>query len=445
MMSYKKYPFRYVLFLLALLSVGPLQAQNGFNMPYSMYSLGESTMPMDMPFSGSMGGLYATQAGYNFINPFNPASTAAIESESFVFDLGFSLQMRRLKDEYDQLKDFDGVISYLALGFPITRWWKTSIGLLPIGDVSYQITDQLKDPLTYISMKTIYEGSGGVNRVFWNHGFNITPHLSAGFGASFVYGDITRAITYDFDGNDTTYYINSRRQRTTTIRRFLFDVGAQYCQPLSEDYQLHLGFTCQLPMRWSVYDDALAYTFVKTTSELFLDTIFPARGENSEYTSTIDVPLKFTFGVSLERNDLWMVGFDMTVSQWSGFKYEEGIENPLFGSDFMRYQNNYRFALGGGWLGDKQSSSYWGRIGVSAGLFYERGKVCLEYGESTHIVNEYGGGLGFTLPMRKGRSILRLDLTYSRMGDVTLLQRDFLSIGLCLSTSDRWFVKRKYN
>lgn len=444
-MTHKKYSICLFFLLLAMLGAIPMRAQNGFNMPYSMYSLGESSMPMDMPFSGSMGGLYATSAGYNFINPFNPASTAAIETESFVFDLGFSLQMRRLKDEHDQLRDMDGVISYLALGFPLTRWWKTSIGLLPVGDVSYQITDQLKDPLTYISMKTIYEGMGGINRVFWNHGFNITPRLSAGFGVSFVYGDITRAITYDFDGNDTTYYMNSRRQRTTTLRRLMVDLGAQYSQPLGDNYRIDLGVTCQLPMRWNVTDDALAYTFVKSTSEILLDTIFPLRGESSEYTSTIDVPLKLTFGIALERNSLWRVGLDITYSQWSGFKYREGIADPLFGSDFMRYEANYRLALGGGWLGNPQSSTYWGRIGITGGLFYDRGKVCLELSGSNCMVNEYGGGLGFTLPMRKGRSILRLDLTYSRMGEVSLLQRDCLSIGLSLSTSDRWFVKRKYN
>lgn len=438
------------LLLMLLFAAMPLRAQNGFNMPYSMYSLGENNMPLDMTFSGSMGGLYVTRSGNNFINPFNPASTAAIESESFVFDIGMSVQMRKLKSGTDQLKDWDGVISYLSLGFPITRWWKTSIGLLPVGDVSYELTNNVKDPLTFVSMNTIYEGSGGVNRIFWNHGFSITERLNVGFGVSFYYGDITRAITYKFDGADTTYYMNSRRQRTTTLRKVGFDLGVQYRQPINERYHLDLGLTCQLPIRWDVDDKALAYTFVKSTSEYLCDTIFPARGDKGEYISTLQVPLKVGLGVSLERDELWMVGIDATYAQWGGYKYQEGIANPFFGSDAVRYESNLRFALGGGWLGNKQSSSYWGRIGVTAGLFFDRGKLSLALADanqqiSNHRVNEYGGGIGFTLPMRKGRSILRLDLTYSRMGEPSILQRDCLSIGLSLSTADRWFVKRKYN
>lgn len=434
-------------FMLMLLCASlPVGAQNGFNMPYSMYSLGENNMPLDMTFSGSMGGLYVTRSGNNFVNPFNAASTAAIEQESFVFDIGMNVQMRNLRSGNEQLKDWDGVISYLTLGFPITRWWKTTIGLLPVGDVSYSLSDNVKDPLTFVSMNTIYEGSGGINRIFWNHGFNIGQRLSVGFGASFYYGDIMRAITYQFDGADTTYYMNSRRQRTTTLRKVGFDIGLQYRQPLNEHYHLDFGLTCQLPIQWDVDDKALSYTFVKSTSEYLCDTIFPMRGEKGEYISTIDVPLKIGFGASLERNELWMVGFDATYAQWGGYKYQEGMDNPLFGSDAVRYESNLRFAIGGGWLGNKQSSNYWGRIGVTAGLFYDRGKLSLTLtnGDSYHV-NEYGGGMGFTLPMRKGRSILRIDFTYSRMGERVLLQRDCFSIGISLSTADRWFVKRKYN
>ena len=56
-----------------------------------------------------------------------------------------------------------------------------------------------------------------------------------------------------------------------------------------------------------------------------------------------------------------------------------------------------------------------------------------------------GGGLGFSLPMRKGRSVLTLALGYSSFGNRELLRRDCLTLGLTIGSCERWFVKRKYN
>ena len=61
------------------------------------------------------------------------------------------------------------------------------------------------------------------------------------------------------------------------------------------------------------------------------------------------------------------------------------------------------------------------------------------------VVNEWGFGLGATLPMRKGRSLLTLSVNYSSLGSKDLLQRNVLTFGIAVSSCERWFVKRRYN
>ena len=81
--------------LMSLMSLSA-KAQNGFNLPYSQYGLGVSELPFNMPVASRMGGVVYTRQGNNIINPFNPASYGSIEKESFVFDMGFNIQLSRL-------------------------------------------------------------------------------------------------------------------------------------------------------------------------------------------------------------------------------------------------------------------------------------------------------------------------------------------------------------
>ena len=89
------------------------------------------------------------------------------------------------------------------------------------------------------------------------------------------------------------------------------------------------------------------------------------------------------------------------------------------------------------------ASTYWGRISWSAGFHTEQGAMRLILNGREQVVNEWGFGLGATLPMRKGRSLLTLSLGYSSLGNKDLLQRDCFTVGIAVSTCERWFVKRQ--
>ena len=69
----------------------------------------------------------------------------------------------------------------------------------------------------------------------------------------------------------------------------------------------------------------------------------------------------------------------------------------------------------------------------------------LELNGAETRIDEWGIGLGATLPMRKGRSLLTLSLGYSSYGSTDILQRNTLTFGIAVSSCERWFVKRKFN
>ncbi|MBR4774063.1 MAG: hypothetical protein IK010_06480, partial [Bacteroidales bacterium] len=332
-------------------------AQNGFNVPFSQFGLGSSELPYNMPLVVRMGGVAYTRAGNNFVNPFNPASYASIEPESFVFDMGVNLQLSTLRDASASVKDADGNLGFLLAAMPVTKWWKLAVGLMPYSTVDYEsVAAQEGDD--YGSMKTIYDGVGGVNQVFLGSAFNVlkggakSPSLQVGFNVNYLTGRIQRAISYQFLGADTTYFAHSRRYKETNMGNLTFDLGLQMRQPVGEKYTLGLGLVYKPRLDLQVKELALIYTYVSATDESLMDTIFPLRGDDAEFTSSFMQGHTVGVGLSLERNRRWQLAVDATFAEWQGMKYTEGKEPSVFGTSNIAYGPYSRYAAGFEKMGD---------------------------------------------------------------------------------------------
>lgn len=421
------------------------EGQNGFNVPFSQFGVGESEFPNNMPSVYGMGGVALSRASRNTVNPFNPASYAAVEMESFVFDIGVNIQTSTLRKGDNALNDAAGSIGYLAVAFPLTQWWKTSAGIMPYSKVNYESVNTSSDPLSGSNVETIYSGGGGVTQFYWGNAFNIAKGLSLGFNLNYLYGNITRAITYNFLGNDTSYLMNKRGQKNTHVNNLLVDIGLQYRQPLGERYTLNTGLTCRLPRSMTVRDQSMVYTLVANEiQEYLIDTVFPARGDDGTYDSSLEQPFSVGLGLALERNELWQVALDASYAPWSGLKYTENSGYSIFGHSAVDYAPTWRLALGAEWMGDRNATSYWRRIGVRAGAYYHKGRLALDM-SGYESLDEIGAGVGIALPMRKGRSVLNISMGYSSFGNIGILRRDCFTVGLSVGSCERWFVKRKYN
>lgn len=428
--------------------MGSALAQNGFNMPYSQFGIGLGDLPYSVPVVSRMGGVAYTLSGSNYINPFNPASYGSIGMESFVFDMGAGIQLTRLQNNSDRANDADGNISHLMFGLPVTKWWKLAGGLLPYSSVDYESVSQG----TYAGnsvVKNIYDGTGGTSLVFLGSAFNIMDNgkgrrLQAGFNVDMLLGRIQRALSYSFQGIDSTHYMDKRRFKETKLANLLFDFGVQYWEPLNEDYTLGVALTYKPYRKMNIDDKVLIYTY-HASDQTLVDTIFPLAGQSQAVTSTLERDHTIGLGMSFARNNRWMVAADVTFAGWSGMKYTEGITPPVFGESSLDYGPYSRYALAFEKTGDMDAPSYWGRISWSAGMNMESGVMRLSINGHNEVVDAWGCGLGATLPMRKGRSLLTLSVGYRNFGNKDLLQRESLTFGISVSSCERWFVKRKYN
>ena len=423
-------------------------AQNAFNVPFSQFGIGSSELPFNLPMVTRMGGTVYTMAGNNYVNPFNPASYGAIETESFVFDMGVGVQMSTLRDNNDQMFDADGNLGYLLMAMPLTKWWKLAAGLMPYTTVDYESVTLQNDPTYAGQVKTVYGGTGGVNEVMLGTAFNVLrgkgmrPDVQVGVNLNYLTGKIERSIAYTFMGNDTTFFLNSSRYKKTTVSNLTFDLGLQVCQPLGDKLSLKVGVVYKPYLDMTVRDMAMIYTHLGNS---LLDTVFPAAGADPEFKSRLERPQTLGVGVSLELDKQWRVAVDATFADWQSMRYTEGQTPSVMGNSTVRYNRCNRYALGMERMGSMDATSYWGRISWSLGAHLTQGVLHLNLGGADQALDERGIGAGATLPMRKGKSLLTLSVGYNSLGSRDVLQRNSLTFGIGVSSCERWFFKRKYN
>ena len=126
-----------------------------------------------------MGGIsYGLSSPY-FVNPANPATYTSFDTLSFVFDIGaYGSQTELVTTNLSQTANFAS-LAYLKFGFPVTRWWRSSFGLLPYSNTGYQMLDKQEEE-NIGSVTRNYQGSGGINQFYLGNSIAINKQLKIG-------------------------------------------------------------------------------------------------------------------------------------------------------------------------------------------------------------------------------------------------------------------------
>ena len=151
-------------------------AQSGTNSPYTRYGFGQLS---DQSFGNSkaMGGIsYGLRDGFQ-INASNPASYTAVDSLTFLFDAGLSLQNANFKEGAVQTNAKNSTVDYLAMQFRLFKKMALSAGFLPYSIVGYNMgqtnevgSDDYNNP---IQASDTYTGDGGLQQVFVGLGYKV--------------------------------------------------------------------------------------------------------------------------------------------------------------------------------------------------------------------------------------------------------------------------------
>ena len=200
MINYKRLISASILLTVTGLAV----AQTSTNSPYTRYGFGQLA---DQNFGNSkaMGGIaYGLRNGYQ-INASNPASYTAIDSLTFLFDAGMTLQNANFKDGNVKTNAKNSSFDYLAMQFRLWQKMGMTVGFLPFSTVGYNIskTHDFEDVDNNGKWAESYNGDGGFHQVFVGLGYKVFNNLSVGANFSYLYGDITHQSMTAIGATDT--------------------------------------------------------------------------------------------------------------------------------------------------------------------------------------------------------------------------------------------------
>jgi hypothetical protein len=230
-----------ILAVILLTAISPsVMAQSGTNSPYSAYGLGELA-EQTTGFNRGMNGVALGFHEHNQVNYLNPASYSAIDSLSFIFDMGFSGQVTHFKEAGKSLNAKNADLEYVVAGFRAFRHLGVSFGVIPFTNVGYDyaLSGNVGNVTNTTYMNT-YRGSGGIHQVFLGMGWEFLKGFSIGANASYLWGTYDRSISNAYSDP----YVNTlTRDYTADITNYKLDFGLQYTRKLSKKDGLTIGLT----------------------------------------------------------------------------------------------------------------------------------------------------------------------------------------------------------
>jgi hypothetical protein len=421
----------YISFIIFFSFVLRVNAQNEISSPYSAFGLGYLSN-INSIRNISMGRIGIGTRDNFTINIANPASYTAFDTTSFLFEGGVTGNYTVLKSEDFSEKVTSASLSHLVLGFPISRWWKSSIGLLPFSTVGYHVIDNVYSESAGNTVYT-FEGSGGLSRFNWGNAIQPFKFLSLGVNFSYLFGNIDRIQDITFP--DSTYFLNTKVNNTIVLGDLYYEFGMQYFTEIKKDIKLVVGATYHPTVNINAKKDFLARSYLGEISdvEFFRDTI-----DYKNEEGFVKLPGGFGLGFSMTRINQWNFGLDYKFDKWEDY--------GSFNEDDSLV-NSQTIAVGGQIVPDNASNSYLKKMEYRIGARYYDSYLKLR-GE--HL-NGFGITFGLGLPLRsiavKGsKSMINIGIEAGKRGTLekALIQENYLNFYFGISIYESWFFKRRY-
>ncbi len=414
-----KYRQTLIVFLLMALS-GEVVAQNNTNSPYTRYGYGQLA-DQGSSNSKAMGGVaYALRDKYQ-INFANPASYTAVDSLTFIFDGGISLQNTNLSDGILKQNAKNSSFDYITMQFRASKWAAISLGLLPYSNVGYSMGEYETIENSTESYSKKYSGEGGLHQLYIGAGFKIFKNFSVGANISYLWGDVTRTTSESFPSSTTNFPFTI--QTNVDIRSYKLDFGAQYTQAFGKKHSMTLGV---------VYSPG--HKLNNSAYELRVNgNSSSATSSQKDIVADFGIPTTYGVGLAYMYNNRLTVAADGMIQDWDKVPYM-GEENV--------FCKRAKVALGAEYIPNPMGRSYLANVKYRIGAYYSKPYYKI-FGE--RAANEYGLTAGFGLPIPRTRSMISLSAQYVKTTGTNpaFLDENTLRICVGVTFNERWFFKRK--
>ena len=409
--------------ILAFVLVGfSLSAQNESNSPYSRFGLGD-LQSFSSATQSAMGGVGIASYDPLSINVSNPASYSSVFAQRFTMQTG-GVHVTKLLQTSTQNQVVNSTnFNYLMFSFPLSKFLGTSVGLLPYSEKSYSFSDVSTNP----SADLLFEGNGGLTRIYFGNSININKNFSIGANLNYLFGNLNSSRKVFF--NDISVF-NTKINKDININGFYFDFGLMYKAKLGK-WNSVLGFTMDNGSKISAEKTSLIETFRSGGEfELIEDTI----SFDQQLGGSLVLPTSMSFGLALS-NEQWKIMADYKSDNWEEYNLF-GVNDDL--------ENSSRLALGFEFVPDKKSiNRYYKMIRYRLGMYNSKTYLNLK----NQQLDEKAITFGFALPIKRSGSLVNLSAELGQMGttDNGLIQESFARFKIGFIFSDIWFIKRKYD
>lgn len=386
-------------------------AQSSTMTPYSRYGYGilnDNATSMQR----GMGGVgYAMNSGRQ-VNVMNPASYAAIDSLTFLFDMGVDMDMMWAKEGVLKDNSLGGGLDYITMSFPICKRVGASIGLLPYSSTNYTFTDSIANA------STAHQGAGNINQAYLGVAVNPFRGLYLGVNVAYMFGHTINDIYASTITGSTALF-----ERYISVRDWRMDIGLQYSLNINPYNCVTLGFSYS-PEK-NLHGDAYGLYYDQS-----LDTKPDTIG-NGSLNGNYSLPASYGGGINYRWRDKLMVEADFLYQPWKDAKYAK-IEN-FESNDFS---NRWKVSVGAQYT-PYSRGSYAQRMQYRAGAFYNHDYIMVR----GNNVREYGASIGLGLPVPGFKSVVNLAFQYRHReaSPMSLVKENYFTITLGVNFNEMWF------
>lgn len=428
------------LLLGAVFSQSLVAQDNGVVSPYSRYGFG-LLRHYGTGFNSNMAGVgIGTQRG-NELNATNPASYAAIDSMSLLFDAGFSLQYVDMRDATKKAGTGNFSLDYLAAGFRAAKGLGISLGFQPYSTIGYTISSQTPIANSYDGIENVtatnnYTGSGGLREVYAGIGYAPVKWVSVGVQAGYLWGgvDNASAVIYSNSTADPASRLYESHIRTYNVR-----AGLQGIVPLTQRDWVTLGANYSLGHN------------VNCSSKMTL-----SYGDTQTAENAFQLPHSFGAGLSWTHDDNIRIAADYELQKWGNCKFPwltvDQSGNETYSAMTGILSDSHRYAVGMEFRPMKKGTKWYEYIRYRLGFAMTTpyANVANTSSKMTKGPTSYLATVGANIPILNifsGRSTVNVALQYERIQPSMpgQIKENYFRLCLGINFNEQWFLKWKVN
>ena len=416
-MNFKKIFFS----LLITISCFGLSAQNNTSSPYSGLGIGE----LEMSSGGRNTAMGQTGIGLRsnlFMNTANPASLTAIDPQSFLFDIGVNFEYTKLENKSKSVDVTDGNLSWLQIGFPISKKLFGAISINPKSSVGYNIFTLKSIDGLPAQYESLYEGTGGLSEAAGMLAWKLSKNISFGAKAGYIWGNVSQTLEQNIVISSTQYSLI--QEDNISYAGSYFNLGTQLSVPFSSKSSFVLGSIVGLSSRLNSETSTTITKSYSSSSEIMASDV--------KSSSTAKLPIDFGVGVSFLYGPKWVAAIDYKRSNW-----DEATLN--ISSEKLSTNNSYRMGFEFSPKNDPKSFRQTAKYRL--GYRFDTGYIKMY----NYQIHEQAITFGAGIPIKRDKSFANFSVELGLRGTTSanLVQEKFVKLNCSFNLWDRWFTKRQ--